>query len=177
MTDSQPEDLSVLAALARSGDAGATDRLFTTLYGQLHRMARREAGRPGQQAALGATSLLHEAYLDISRHDAPAFPTVGHFRAYAARATRGLVIDRVRARQARKRGDRLDITSLDTEHAEQCPQPELPGGSGDALDELARLEPALLPGGHGSPRHRGHAARRRGAAAESAAPARRRATA
>jgi RNA polymerase sigma factor (TIGR02999 family) len=154
MSDALPDDLSTLAALARGGDAGATDRLFTTLYRQLHRLARREAGRLGPQAALGATTLLHEAYLDISKRDALAFPTEGHFMAYAARAMRGLVqqrggaerglvIDRVRERQAQKRGGGLDITSLDTEHAEQCPQPELLGGIGDALDELARLEPAL----------------------------------
>ena len=37
----------------------------------------------------------------------------------------------------------LHITSLDTEMAEACPQPELLGGIGDALDELARMEPAL----------------------------------
>ena len=56
---------------------------------------------------------------------------------------RGLVIDRVRERQAQKRGGGLDITSLDTEHAELCPQPELLGDMGEALDELAQLEPAL----------------------------------
>jgi DNA-directed RNA polymerase specialized sigma24 family protein len=56
---------------------------------------------------------------------------------------RGLVIDRVRQRQAQKRGGGLDITSLDTEHAEQCPQPELLADIGDALDELAQLEPVL----------------------------------
>jgi len=56
---------------------------------------------------------------------------------------RGLVIDRVRERQAQKRSGGLDITSLDTEHADQCPQPELLSDIGDALDDLARLEPAL----------------------------------
>lgn len=93
--------------------------------------------------AMGATTLLHEAYLDISQRDALAFPTEGHFMAYAAPAMRGLVISRVRERQAQKRGGGLDITSLDTEHAEACPQPELLSDIGDCLDELARLEPAL----------------------------------
>ena len=138
-----PADLNALVAQADRGEPGATDKLFTTLYQQLHRMARREAGRLGPGAALGATTLLHEAYLDISRRDALAFPTEAHFMAYAARAMRGLVIDRVREHQSQKRGGGLHITSLDTEHAEQCPQPELLGDIGDCLDELARLEPAL----------------------------------
>ena len=145
MADEVPADLHLhlLVARAERGDAGATDLLFTQLYQQLHRLARREALRLGPQAALGATTLLHEAYLDISRRDALAFPSQGHFMAYAARAMRGLVIDRVRERQAQKRGGGLHITSLDTEMAESCPQPELLGGIGDALDELARMEPAL----------------------------------
>lgn len=143
MPDNASTDLSTLVARAQTGDAGATDQLFTTLYQQLHRMARREAARLGPHAALGTTTLLHEAYLDISKRDALAFPNEAHFMAYAARAMRGLVIDRVRERQAQKRGGGLDITSLDTEHADQCAQPELLSDIGDALDDLARLEPAL----------------------------------
>jgi RNA polymerase sigma factor (TIGR02999 family) len=143
MAEDEPADLHQLVARAERGDAGATDLLFTQLYQQLHRLARREANRLGPHATLGATTLLHEAYLDISRRDALAFPTAGHFMAYAARAMRGLVIDRVRERQAQKRGGGLHITSLDTEVAESCPQPELLSGIGDALDELAQLEPAL----------------------------------
>ncbi len=143
MSDDAPAHLHSLVQLAKAGDAGATDQLFTQLYQQLHRLARREVARLGPYAALGTTTLLHEAYLDISRRDALAFPDEAHFMAYAARAMRGLVIDRVRQRQAQKRGGGLDITSLDTEHAEQCPQPELLADIGDALDELAQLEPAL----------------------------------
>lgn len=136
-------DLRLLVAGAAQGDAGATDQLFSQLYQQLHRLARREANRHGPQATLGATTLLHEAYLDIARRDALVFPSQGHFMAYAARAMRGLVIDRVRERHAQKRGGGLHITSLDTEMAESCPQPELLDGIGEALDALAQLEPAL----------------------------------
>lgn len=56
---------------------------------------------------------------------------------------RGLVIDRVRERHAQKRGGGLDITSLDTQIAEDCAQPEQLGALGEALDELAVLEPEL----------------------------------
>lgn len=138
-----PLELGAIVARAQAGDALAAQQLFTTLYQQLRRMARRELAKWGPQSALGATTLLHEAYLDISQRDALAFPTQGHFLAYAARAMRGLLIDRVREQQAQKRGGGLDITSLDTECAGQCPQPELLGSIGQALDELATLEPAL----------------------------------
>jgi RNA polymerase sigma factor (sigma-70 family) len=56
---------------------------------------------------------------------------------------RGLVIDRIRARQAQKRGGGLDITSLDTQSAEQLLQPEALPGLSEAMDEMAALEPEL----------------------------------
>lgn len=138
-----PTDLSTMVTRAQGGDAMAAQQLFAALYEQLRRLARRELAKWGPQSALGATTLLHEAYLDISQRDALAFPTQAHFLAYAARAMRGLLIDRVRELQAQKRGGGLHITSLDTECAEQCPQPELLSAIGEALDELAQLEPAL----------------------------------
>ena len=141
--DSANASLSALVVRTSQGDRGAADQLFTALYAELHRLARREVHRLGAFTPLGATTLLHEAYLDISGRDALAFPDRAHFMAYAARAMRGVVIDRVRARHAQKRGGGLDITSLDTETAEQCPEPEKLTDIGDALDELALLEPAL----------------------------------
>lgn len=142
-TDPAPKGLQALVGQAQAGDALAIDQLFTTLYQQLRRMARREAGRLGPHAPLGATTLLHEAWLELSQRDALAFPSEGHFMAYASRAMRGLVIDRVRERQAQKRGGGLDITSLDTELAEHCAQPELLTDIDAALEDLAKLEPAL----------------------------------
>lgn len=135
--------LHVPVTQPQAADVATTDRLFTTLYQQLRRMAHREAGRLGPNAPLGATTLLHEAWLDMSQREALAFPSEGHFMAYAARAMRGLVIDRVRERQSQKRGGGLDITSLDTELAEQCAQPELLTEIDAALEDLAKLEPAL----------------------------------
>jgi RNA polymerase sigma factor (TIGR02999 family) len=134
---------SELSARAQRGDAGASDQLFAVLYKELHRLARRESARVGAHAPLGATTLLHEAYLDISRREELAFASEGQFMAYAARAMRGLMIDRIRERATQKRGGGLHITSLDTEQAEQCAQPELMSDIGAALDEMAQLEPPL----------------------------------
>ena len=120
-----------------------SDALFATLYSELHRLARREAARAGPGALVSATTLLHEAYLDMSQRDSLAFPDRGRFLAYAARAMRAVVIDRARADGAQKRGGGLDITSLDTETAESVAEPGMLSDIGAALDELAALEPAL----------------------------------
>ena len=117
--------------------------LFTTLYDDLCRLARREVRRNGAQDIVGTGTLVHDAWLDISRRPSLAFEEPGRFLAYAARTMRGLVIDRVRARHAQKRGGGLSITSLDTHNADQVAQPELLDSIGEALDELATLEPEL----------------------------------
>jgi RNA polymerase sigma factor (TIGR02999 family) len=119
------------------------DALFSALYGELHRLARRELGRQGGWATLGATTLVHEAYLDISRRDAVVFPDRFRFMAYATRAMRGLVIDHVRRRHAQKRGGQFELTTLHTTIVESITnEPDLQQLS-DALDALAGVDPVL----------------------------------
>ena len=124
-------------------DEGHVAGLFTDLYGELCRMARREVRRHGADGLMSTGTLVHEAWLDISRRPELSFDERGRFLAYAARTMRGLVIDRLRARGTQKRGGDCAITSLDTQSAEQVMQPETLEHIGDALDELARLEPEL----------------------------------
>lgn len=97
-----------------TGDSSAADRLFTALYADLHRLAELQLARNGGQLTLGATTLLHEAYINIADRAGAAFPDRAHFMAYASRAMRGLVIDYVRNRRAQKRGGEFHITSIDT---------------------------------------------------------------
>jgi RNA polymerase sigma factor (TIGR02999 family) len=128
---------------ADGNDPKAVQRLFELLYRQLKSQARREAHRLGALATAGTVTVLHEAYLVMSQRERLAFRDEAHFLAYAARVMRGIVIDRVRERHAQKRGGHLDITALNTAHAELCPEPERLAEIGDALDDLARDEPEL----------------------------------
>ena len=138
---------SELDAVPRAGAAPAATQdaaaLFTELYAELCRLARREVWRNGARDFLSTGTLVHEVWLDFHRSTPPGFDEPGRFLAYAARMMRGLVIDRVRARQAQKRGGGLDITALDTQHADQVEQPEALEEVGRALDELAVEEPEL----------------------------------
>jgi RNA polymerase sigma factor (TIGR02999 family) len=127
----------------RPGEGGLHDAQFTALYAELHRIARRESRRFGPAAELSATTLLHEAYLQMAHRDGLEFPDPKHFLGYVARAMRGLVIDRVRARGALRRGGGLSITSLDTQTAEQVEDVDSLTEMSAALDELATLEPEL----------------------------------
>lgn len=132
-----------LMAATQQGDAAARSALFAALYGELHRLARREVRLSSGAVTLGATTLLHEAYESLAGADGAAFPDKARFMAYAARAMRNLVIDHVRRRQADKRGGGLHFTELDTSIAEQARDAAPLETISDALDELAQVDPRL----------------------------------
>jgi len=135
--------ISALVTSADQGDRAAADALFTALYGELHRMARRELARRGAGVTLSATTLLHDAYLDISGREGTAFPDRNRFMGYAARVMRGLIIDYARSRHAQKRGGQFEITSLSTDVLGVLADATELSRLGDALDELAALDERL----------------------------------
>jgi RNA polymerase sigma factor (TIGR02999 family) len=135
--------LSELIACADRGDRSAASSIFTLLYSELHRMAHRELARAGDYGCLSTTTLLHEAYLDISGRDGARFPDRARFMAYAARVMRGLIIDHARNRRAQRRGGQFEITALDTDVAEQVPDAKMLTCLSDALDDLERVDAAL----------------------------------
>ena len=135
--------LTNLLAAADRGDAPAAQAAFAVLYDELHHMARRELARRGPHLTLGATTLLHEAYLDLSSRHGPTFPDRARFMGYAARVMRGVLIDYVRRRRAQKRGGGFEITAIDGDVAD--------AGSGatdleelsEALEQLHAVDPRL----------------------------------
>jgi RNA polymerase sigma factor (TIGR02999 family) len=121
----------------------SSDVLFGALYSELHRLARRELARQWGPASLSVTTLLHEAYLNMSARDGGSFPDQARFMGYAARVMRGLIIDHARSSHAIKRGGGFEITSLDTEGVENPVDAKELSSISDALDQLARVEPEL----------------------------------
>jgi RNA polymerase sigma factor (TIGR02999 family) len=140
---SQEATIPSLMVAAEKGDSGAADALFSALYVELRRLAKRELARPGAPVSLSATTLLHEAYLDMAGHDGPLFPDRPRFMGYAARVMRGLIIDHARARHAQKRGGLFELTSLDTNAIENAVDHGELEQIGQVLEELGRVEPSL----------------------------------
>lgn len=143
MPDANEEEQALAEMLVAAGRNGLapTPELFTALYRELHRLAQRQLHAGAGDLTLGATTLLHEAYLQLSGR-AVSFPDRPRFFAYAARAMRGLVVDYVRERRALKRGGAFHLTSLDTE-AEQVAKMEDLDPLSDALDALAVADQPL----------------------------------
>jgi len=141
--DRQPGDLQSAVARAESGDAAARDTLFAALYDELHRIAQAHVHRSAGSVTLSATTLLHEAYLSLAARDMLVFPDRNRFLGYASRAMRGLIVDYVRQRTARKRGGDLTFTSLTDAVDEAAQAPVDIERLAAALDDLAALDPAL----------------------------------
>jgi RNA polymerase sigma factor (TIGR02999 family) len=143
MTGTNDSTIASLADATERGDRSAADALFAALYSELHQLARRQLARQGVPLGLSATTLLHQAYLDMAEREGPAFPDRARFMGYAARVMRGLIIDHARNRQAQKRGALFEITSLTTDLIENpVDYPELKR-IGEALDQLGKTEPSL----------------------------------
>jgi RNA polymerase sigma factor (TIGR02999 family) len=121
--------------------SASADALFVALYDELHRMARHEVWRRGGEA-VGPTTLVHEAWLQISGR-VLLFEDDGRFLAYAARTMRGLVIDHVRARQSLKRGSGKIEALSESLLEKQAEEPEELERIGDALDELEKTDQEL----------------------------------
>lgn len=132
-----------LMSAAEGGDSVSTDTLFNALYSELHGLAKRELARRGHPASLSVTTLLHEAYLDISARDRVSFPDEARFMGYAAHVMRGIIIDYARSRRALKRGGEFEITSLEGDHFANPAEVNQLSLISDALDQLAKVEPEL----------------------------------
>ena len=136
--------LSALIQAAETGDGSATEALFSALYSELHRLARRELARRGNAVSLSVTTLLHEAYLDMAGRSDARFPDRARFMGYAARVMRGLIIDHARSRQAQKRGGQFEITTLENKNIAELANASELTRIGEAIDSL-RKQTAIWP--------------------------------
>lgn len=135
--------IASLIAAAEGGDGAAADALFAALYAELHRIARRELARGGSNMTLSATTLLHDAYLEMAGRGGTSFPDRARFMGYAARVMRGLIVDHARRRQASKRGGRFHITALSTDVIDQLVDDGEVTRISEALDSLATVDASL----------------------------------
>ncbi|MEZ4425586.1 MAG: sigma-70 family RNA polymerase sigma factor [Gemmatimonadota bacterium] len=97
----------------RGGDERAVDHLLPLLYEELRILAaqRLRHERPGH--TLGATALVHEAYLKLVDQSRVEWQSRAHFLAVASQAMRRILINHAEARQAAKRGGGAAHVPLD----------------------------------------------------------------
>lgn len=114
---------------------------FEILYHELRRRARGELFRH-QALTLGATTLLHEAWLRLDGR-ALEFATQAELVAYSGRVMRGIVIDHIRERRAIKHGGEYEFVPYDTLHDLRVMKDDDVVRLDDALRDLTAMDARL----------------------------------
>ncbi len=117
-------DVTRLLRQAGQGDPAAAERLWSTVYDELRRIAHRELGREAPGHTLSTTALVHETYFRFVDQNGVSWKNRNHFYAVACRAMRQILVDRARHRRAQKRGAGQRAVTLDSALA-PGPEPQV----------------------------------------------------
>ena len=101
-----------------SADATPPPEVYRLLYAELHRRARAHMRREAADHTLGATALVHEAWLRMNEQLRTEWRDRGHFIAVASTMMRRILVDHALAKRADKRAadlQPLSTTLLDRE--------------------------------------------------------------
>jgi RNA polymerase sigma factor (TIGR02999 family) len=123
--------ITQLLHAANQGDGAAGERLWSTVYEELRRLARAQLAREGSGCSLQPTVFVNEAYLRLTGGEDVEWANRRHFFGAAAVAMRRILVDDARSRGSVKRG------------AGKTPGPlpdELPGPEDDRIRVLAISE-------------------------------------
>ncbi len=136
-------DVTRILSAIEQGDPSAASQLLPLVYDELRKLAAQKLAheQPGQ--TLEATALVHEAYIRLVG-DEPKKPWDGrgHFFAAAAEAMRRILVDRARGRHRQKRGGSRRRVRINLDALVHDPPDEDLLALDDALQALAREDPA-----------------------------------
>ena len=131
MGDSDVTDLLVAAS---RGEPDAMEQLFPAVYGKLKVLARKHLRTERADHTLGATGLVHEAFLKLVDQRNVSWESQAHFYGIAALAMRRILVDHARRRSAGKRGHQYLVT-LDTDAGSPVADP---------TDDILAVDEALV---------------------------------
>jgi RNA polymerase sigma-70 factor, ECF subfamily len=123
------------------GSPMAMDELFSALYEDLRRMARRHLRGERADHTLSTTALVHESYLKLGRLDRMQWQSRSHFAAEASRAMRRILVDHAVRRGAGKRGGARERVELREDMAATVSVDDEILAVHGALEALARTRP------------------------------------
>lgn len=107
------DHLTRLLKVACKGDSDASAALVALVYDDLRRHAQKIMSGERAQHTLQPTALVHEAYMQLIRHDRMDWQGRAHFFAMAATLMRRILVDHARRRDAARRGGGGQRLSLD----------------------------------------------------------------
>jgi RNA polymerase sigma factor (TIGR02999 family) len=131
--ESTPSDVTRLLVQLASGEASVMERLMPLVYDELKALAGSQLRREREEHTLGATALVHEAFLKLVDQRTVSWQGRSHFFGVAAQAMRRILVDHARRRSAAKRGRQHQVT-LETDAVE---------AEVDRSDEVLAVDEAL----------------------------------
>ena len=137
------DGMSELVQRSAAGDAGATDELFSALYGEMRKLAAQALRSERPAHTLQPTALVHEAYLRLCSNRMLEANDRAHFLAIAARVMRHVLVDHARSRNAAKRGAGTLVVAIDEALLVAARQDVDLVRVGDAMARLERDDPTL----------------------------------
>jgi RNA polymerase sigma factor (TIGR02999 family) len=126
-----------------NGDGNALDQLIPRVYDELRVLAHRQLANEQRHDSLQTTALVHEVYLRLVDDSRVTQRGRAYFFAAVSRAMRQILVDRARRRLAVKRGEGVELVSLNDDQA----------GVDAYAAELVELDDALGRLAERSPRH------------------------
>lgn len=144
MKDQPPQEpnsqqITMWLQLWQNGDEHALENLFSYLYTDLKRLAKRAMRNESAGHTLQPTALVNEIYSRLHGVDVD-WANRDHFLAVTAQAMRRVLVDHARKKAAEKRGGGLDRISLDDLlHQGVSAQPQILELD-DAMMELGKLD-------------------------------------
>jgi RNA polymerase sigma factor (TIGR02999 family) len=99
-----PSEVTLALRAARAGDPLAMNEAFQIVYEEMRALAHARFGRRVIDSTLGATAIVHEAYLKLARHGDMSWEDRQHFLAVASTAMRQVLVDHARRHLSLKRG-------------------------------------------------------------------------
>ena len=136
-----PEEITALLKAWRNGNRDALDKLMPMVYDELRQIAHRYIRRQAAGQTLQTTAVVHEAYMSLAGQDDVAWQNRAHFYGVCAQVMRGLLVDRVRARGAAKRGGGQFKVSVVDDLASKSNSDIDIVALDEALERLAAIDP------------------------------------
>jgi RNA polymerase sigma factor (TIGR02999 family) len=141
MTPAGSPEITVLLRAWREGDQAAFDRLWSVVYDDLLRMARRYMRNQRVGNTLQTTALVNEAWLHLVDVKNTGWRDRAQFFALSAQVMRRILVDAARARGARKRGSGAIKVNVDDVPVLSPEQGESVVALHETLEEFAKIAP------------------------------------
>jgi RNA polymerase sigma factor (TIGR02999 family) len=137
-------DVTHILSEIELGDSAAADRLLPLVYDELRKLAAARVGRENPGQTLGATALVHEAYLRLvgpTDREPQQWEGRGHFFAAAAEAMRRLLVEQARRKKRLRHGGGRQRIDLDSQLCIPADGDDALIALDEALTQLAADEP------------------------------------